>query len=137
MREARARCKIIPDRVLIVTDPFQYYAPEIRKTWGPTCLHAQHGFHRASEPLHPPHTRMPALSNEHRGEGAQGTRASDHAAPVLLQSRSAAWGVEVWPSLPHTRTASRARDSQAELARHLHCVPSDGASSMDETGGEA
>jgi transposase-like protein/IS1 family transposase len=43
MREARARCRIVPDRVLIVTDPFQYYAPEIRKTRGPTCVHVESG----------------------------------------------------------------------------------------------
>jgi IS1 family transposase len=43
MREAGTRCRIVPDRVLIVTDPFQYYAPEVRKTWGPFCVHVESG----------------------------------------------------------------------------------------------
>jgi len=43
MRDARKRCRMPAPRVLIVTDPFKFYAPEIRKTWGSTCVHVESG----------------------------------------------------------------------------------------------
>lgn len=43
LREARNRCKAAGQRVLIVTDPFKFYAPEVQLTWGRTCVHVESG----------------------------------------------------------------------------------------------
>lgn len=43
MRDARKHCIMHGPRALIVTDPFKFYAPEIRKTWGNTCVHVESG----------------------------------------------------------------------------------------------
>ncbi|MBL8862419.1 MAG: hypothetical protein JNK02_10455 [Planctomycetes bacterium] len=43
LRETRNRCAAVGRRALIVTDPFKFYAPEVRKTWGRTSLHAESG----------------------------------------------------------------------------------------------
>jgi len=43
LRDARNRCAFGQPRVLIMTDPFKFYAPEIRRAWGPTCVHVESG----------------------------------------------------------------------------------------------
>jgi transposase-like protein/IS1 family transposase len=43
MRQARNRCSSTGKRVLIVTDPFQFYRPEVQLTWGRTCVHVESG----------------------------------------------------------------------------------------------
>ena len=43
MRDARARCRMSGQRVLIVTDPFKYYAEAIRKVWGLGGVHVESG----------------------------------------------------------------------------------------------
>ena len=42
-RDARARCAFGQPRVLIVTDPFKFYAPEFRQAWSLTCVHVESG----------------------------------------------------------------------------------------------
>ena len=42
-RDSRARCAYGQPRTLIVTDPFKFYAPEFRLSWGPTCVHVESG----------------------------------------------------------------------------------------------
>ena len=43
VRETRHRCALGRRRILITTDPFKYYAPEVRKSWGPACVHVESG----------------------------------------------------------------------------------------------
>lgn len=43
VRDSRHRIALGQDRVLFATDPFRYYRHEIRKAWGPTCLHVESG----------------------------------------------------------------------------------------------
>lgn len=43
LRETRKRCAVAGRRTLIVTDPFKFYAPEVRKTWDRLCVHVESG----------------------------------------------------------------------------------------------
>ena len=40
-RDSRNRCALGQERVLIVTDPFPFYAPAFKRSWGPTCTHVE------------------------------------------------------------------------------------------------
>ena len=42
-RDSRDRCAFGQERILIVTDPFQFYAWAFRRSWGPTCVHVESG----------------------------------------------------------------------------------------------
>jgi IS1 family transposase len=43
LRQARNRCTWTGLRVLIVTDPFKFYAPEIQETWSRAAVHVESG----------------------------------------------------------------------------------------------
>jgi len=40
-RDSRDRCARGQGRILIVTDPFQFYAWAFKRSWGPTCVHVE------------------------------------------------------------------------------------------------
>ena len=43
VRDSRRRIANGQSRILFTTDPFRYYRHELRKAWGPTCLHVESG----------------------------------------------------------------------------------------------